>query len=124
LCPKLNVSRSTATWLVRGTHVDYWSTSTGISAALGVTTWSSRHFELVPSAELVYAISSARMQSARQGIEQEARGSVRGGGISVAPGLIFSKTVTFRPFVTYPVGNKGAKNIYGASVAFSFGARP
>lgn len=123
LCPKLNVSRSSSTWLASGTHLFYWSTSTGISAALGVTAWSSRHFEFVPSAELVYAISSARMQSATQGIEREARGSVRGGGLSITPGLIFGKAVTLGPFVTVPVGDKGAESIYGASVAFSFESR-
>lgn len=123
LCPRLHVSRSTSTWIVGGTHVDYWSTSRGISAALGVTAWSSRRFDLVPSAELTYAIASARMQSARQGIEREATGSVRAGGLAIAPGLIFGKAVTLRPFVNYPVGNKGAENVYGASIAFSFGSR-
>ncbi len=124
LCPKLNLSRSISTWLAGGTHVDYWNTSTGIGAALGVTAWSSPRFEFVPSAELTYAITSARWQSARQGIEHEAQGSVRGGGLSIAPGLIFGRTVTLRPFVSIPVGNKGAENIYGASIAINFGSRP
>ncbi|MHB1096238.1 MAG: hypothetical protein ACYC3F_08685 [Gemmatimonadaceae bacterium] len=123
LCPKVSGSRSTSTWLAGGTHVDYWNTSAGVSAALGVTASSSPRFAFVPSAELSYAITSARWQTARQGIEHEAQGSVRGGGLTIAPGLVFSQLLTLRPFVQVPVGNKGAKNIYGGSIAISFGSR-
>lgn len=123
LCPKLSVSRSKSTLNSGGTRVDYWGNSTGISTAVGVTAWSSRRFDLVPSAELSYAISSARMQAATRGIESEARGSYRTGGLSIAPGLIFGKVITVSPFVTIPLGMRGARNISGVSVAISLGPR-
>ncbi|MDP1892468.1 MAG: hypothetical protein Q8K55_16405 [Gemmatimonadaceae bacterium] len=123
LCPKLNLSRSKSVLNSGGTRVDYWGNTVGISTAVGVTAWSSRRFDMVPSAELSYAVSSARMQAATRGIENEARGSYRGGGLSIAPGLIFGKVITVNPFVMFPLGVRGARNVSGVSVGISFGPR-
>ena len=123
LCPQLYVGRSTSTWIYGGTHFDYWSTATGLSTAIGLTAWSSRRFDLVPSAVLAYTRSSARAQSARQGIEREAEGSRRAGALLLSSGLIFHKILTVKPFVSIPVGYTGGKNVTGFSIAVSFGSR-
>ena len=123
VCPQVFVGRSTSTWYAGRSHVDYWSTATGISTAVGVTAWSSRRFDLVPSAELAYTRSSGRMQAASGGVENEARGTYGSGGLLLAPGLIFGKVITVNPFISLPVGVRGAKHVTGVSFAISFGSK-
>jgi hypothetical protein len=123
VCPQVFVGRSTSTWNAGRSHVDYWSTATGISTAVGVSAWSSRRFDLVPSAELTYTRSSGRMQAATGGVENEARGTYGSGGLLLASGLIFGKVITVNPFISLPVGVRGAKHVTGVSVSINFGSR-
>lgn len=123
VCPSVYVARSTSTWYTSGSHVDYWGTATGISTAVGIMAWSSSRFDLVPSAELAYSRSLLRMQSATRGMENEAQGTYGSGGLSIAPGLIFSSVITVSPFVTLPLGVRGARNVTGFAVSINFGNR-
>lgn len=123
LCPKLNVARSTSTWYGGGSHTDYWGNAIGISTAVGASLWSSPRFDLVPSAELSFAVSSARMQSATQGIEREVSASGRTGALSLASGLIFGKVVTVSPFISVPLGVRGVGTVSGVALSVSFGSR-
>lgn len=123
LCPKLNASHTDMTYNFGRTHVDYGSNTMGISSALGAAVWSSRRFALVPSAELGYAVTSAHVQQATGGIEHEAQASRRSGALSLSSGLIFGKVVTVSPFVSIPLGVRGVGNVYGGSIAISFGPR-
>src|SRR5450759_497538 len=67
VCPKLEVSHSSATWYYGRTRADYGNTATGVSTAIGVSTWSSKHFDFVPSVEFAYVLVSTSVRASTYG---------------------------------------------------------
>ena len=74
-----------------------------------------------PSRTATCARRSGRPRS--RGIENEARGTYGSDGLLLAPGLIFGKVITVNPFLSLPVGVRGAKHVTGVSFAISFGSK-
>lgn len=120
LCPYLSLSTLNGVNLPTGDQANF--ADYGFGASIGTIVRPEPNFELVPFAGAAYVIQDGTIHTSTPGGSTDLTSDDDFRVMSLGAGLVFAKTVTVRPSVTFLFGHGHTSQSFALHVAVSFGA--